>query len=370
MTDKVEKSTGRIVFLDYIRVLACLAVMTAHASEYFYCVSGTEAMVANEQNRFWVALYDGCFSRAAVPLFMIVSAYLLVPMREGQTMTQFYRRRFMRIIPPLVCFLLLYTFLPLLWGGTTWEQSLDDLRLLPFNFPMTAAHLWFMYPLISLYLIIPVISSWLRDASARDERIFLGIFAFTTLIPWLHRFVSPELWGECHWNQYSMLYYCSGFLGYLVLAHYIRKHIKWSRGRRLAVGIACFSLGAVFTAWSFWWKGEPGVLMGIPEMEWSWGFCTPNVVLTTFGLFLLFSCVQKQKAPVVVTELSRLSFGMYLMHMFFLSPIALWMMNDNPAQPLIPIGLAIPAIALLTFLCSAVTTKLLSFLPGSKYVIG
>lgn len=50
----MEKSTGRIVFLDYIRVLACLAVMMAHASEYFYCVSGTEAMVANEQNRFWV----------------------------------------------------------------------------------------------------------------------------------------------------------------------------------------------------------------------------------------------------------------------------------------------------------------------------
>ncbi len=163
MTNKMGKSAERIVFLDYIRVLACLAVMMAHASEHFYCVSGTEAMVANEQNRFWVALYDGCFSRAAVPLFMIVSAYLLVPMREGQTMTQFYRRRFMRIIPPLVCFLLLYTFLPLLWGGTTWEQALDDLRLLPFNFPMTAAHLWIMngnpaQPLIPIGLATPAIA--------------------------------------------------------------------------------------------------------------------------------------------------------------------------------------------------------------------
>jgi hypothetical protein len=32
--------------------------------------------------------------------------------------------------------------------------------------------------------------------------------------------------------------------------------------------------------------------------------------------------------------------------------------------------LAIPAIGLLTFLCCAVTTKLLSLIPGSKYVIG
>jgi surface polysaccharide O-acyltransferase-like enzyme len=32
--------------------------------------------------------------------------------------------------------------------------------------------------------------------------------------------------------------------------------------------------------------------------------------------------------------------------------------------------LAIPVIGLLTFLCCAVTTKLISLIPGSKYVIG
>ena len=149
---------------------------------------------------------------------MIVSAFLLVPLRPGQTMTGFYRRRFWRIVPPFVCFLLLYTFLPLLWGGMTWEQSMHDLRMLPFNFPSMAGHLWFMYPLISLYLIIPVVSPWLQQASARDERVFLYIFLFSTLTPWLHRFVSPELWGECFWNPFSMLWYCSGYLGYLVLA--------------------------------------------------------------------------------------------------------------------------------------------------------
>ena len=33
-------------------------------------------------------------------------------------------------------------------------------------------------------------------------------------------------------------------------------------------------------------------------------------------------------------------------------------------------NLAIPAIALLSFACSALTTWLLSFLPGSKYLVG
>ena len=70
----------RIVFLDYVRVFACFLVMVVHASENFYGAEGSTDMVgpqsylANEADRLWVAVYDG-FSRMAVPLFMIVSAF-------------------------------------------------------------------------------------------------------------------------------------------------------------------------------------------------------------------------------------------------------------------------------------------------------
>ena len=365
----------RIVFLDYLRAVACLMVMLVHASENFYGadasgLAGSMSMLATEGNRLWVSLWDGGVSRTAVPLFIIASAYLLVPLPAGMTMTQFYRRRALRILPPLVVFMLLYSLLPLLWGGMTWEQSVADLRRLPFNFPSMAGHLWFMYPLISLYLIMPVISPWLERASARDERIFISLFAFSTLTPWLHRFVTPELWGECFWNQFSALWYCSGYVGYLVLAHYIRVHLQWGRSRRLWVGWTCFLVGAAFTAWTFWWKGEPGVLIETPALEWSWEFCTPNVLLATFGLFLVFTCIEQKKAPALVTRVGRLSFGMYLMHMFFLAPIAAWMVNGDVANPRLPVALAIPAIALATYLLSYVTTRLIALLPGSKWVVG
>ena len=368
----------RITFLDYVRVVACLLVMLVHASENFYGADASVGLasnmsyVANEANRFWVAFYDGGVSRTAVPLFIIVSAFLLAPMKEEQTMGSFYRRRFLRILPPFICFLLLYSLLPLLWGAMTWEQSFNDLKLLPFNFPSMAGHLWFMYPLISLYIIIPVVSPWLQKATAREELTFLGFFAFTTLIPWLHLFVSPELWGECFWNQFTAFWYCSGYLGYLVMAHYIRVHLKWSRQRRLRLGMLFFLIGAAFTAWSFWWKGVPGQPIDTPLLEWSWEFCTPNVLCATFGLFLLFTCIQpkKGKAPAVVTEVSKLSFGMYLMHMFFLAPIAGLIIGGDPANPLLPVWIAIPAIAILTYLCCVITTKLLSFLPGSRYFVG
>jgi surface polysaccharide O-acyltransferase-like enzyme len=233
-----------------------------------------------------------------------------------------------------------------------------------------AGHLWFMYPLISLYLIMPVVSPWLERATKREELIFIGLFGFTTLIPWLHRFVSPELWGECFWNQYTAFWYCSGYLGYLMLAHFIRVHLDWSRQKRLTVGWTCFLVGAAFTAWSFWWKGTPGQLIETPMLEWSWEFCTPNVLLATFGLFLVFTTIRQPKAPALVTSLGRMSFGMYLMHMFFLAPIAAYVVNGDAAHPLLPVWLAIPVIAVATYVCAYLTTRLIALLPGSKWVVG
>lgn len=366
----------RIFFIDYIRVIACFMVMLVHASENFYAadssgLAGCVGMLANEANRFWVAFYDGGVSRTCVPLFMVVSAFLLVPVGEGVTMRQFYKRRLLRILPPMIVFMLIYTFLPLLWGQMTWEQAMNDFKMLPFTFPSMAGHLWFMYPLISLYLIIPVVSPWLERSSASDERMFLYIFAASTFVPWLTRFVSSDLWGNCFWNPYfGMLYYCSGYLGYLVLAHYIRKHLDWSRERRILIGSICFIIGGVFTAWSFWHAGVPGVSIEVPMLEWSWEFCTPNVLVATFGAFILFTCIDKPTAPKFITLGSKLSFGMYLMHLLFLSNIAPIFVNGDQANPLIHVGLAIPAIAILTFICCFITTWIVSLIPGCGWIVG
>ena len=365
----------RIAFLDYVRVAACFLVMLVHASENFYGadpsgMAGAVSYLSTPANRIWVGFYDG-IARISVPLFIIVSAFLLAPMPEGMSMGAFYKRRFLRILPPMAVFMLLYALLPLAWGGISREQALLDLKTLPWNFPSMAGHLWFMYPLISLYLIIPVVSPWLRQAPARDERIFIGLFAFSTLIPFIHRFVSEEIWGECFWNGFHALWYCSGYLGYLVLAHYIRVHLKWERARKVRVGLVCLVLGSAFTVWSFWHTGEVGVPIGTPILEWAWEFCTPNVLCATFGAFLLFSCIERPQTPRLVRSLSDLSFGMYLMHMFWLNLWAKLLIGPGgDADPAVPVWLAIPLIAVCTFVTSAAVTRLLSLLPASHWWLG
>ena len=360
----------RIVFLDYIRVFACFLVILVHASENFYCapgatdMAGPQSFLANEVDRLWVSVYDG-FSRMAVPLFMIVSAFLLAPMKEEQSMWQFYRQRCLRILPPFFIFMLLYSTLPMLWGQIDGETSMKDLSRIFLNFPTLAGHLWFMYPLISLYLFIPIISPWLRKATAKEERFFIGLFVLSTCMPYLNRWCG-EVWGQCFWNEYHMLWYFSGYLGYLVLAHYIHVHLTWNRSKRLVIGIASMVVGALLTIYSFYVQAIPGVTLVTPEIEIGWAFCTINCVLLTAGTFLAFTCIGNSKSPRLITEMSKLSYGMYLMHIFWLG---LWVtvFKHDLALPTVA---AIPCIAVSTFICCYVTTKIISLIPGSKWIIG
>lgn len=360
----------RIVFLDYLRVFACFLVMVVHASENFYGAAGSTDMagpqsyLANEADRLWVSVYDG-LSRMSVPLFIIVSAYLLVPMKEDVTPWQYYRRRFKRILPPFIVFMILYSTLPLLWGQISAETSARDLSRILLNFPTLAGHLWFMYPLISIYLFTPVISPWLRKATPKEELFFIALFALSTCMPYLHRWFG-ELWGECFWNEYHALWYFSGYLGYVVLAHYIRVHLKWDRSKRLAVGTALTVVGALWTIGSFYVQAVPGVVHSTPVIEIGWAMCTINCVIVTAGTFLLFTCIRSEEAPRMVTEMSKLSYGVYLMHIFWLG---LWV-TVFKVDLALPTVSAIPCIAFATFVSCFITAKIISYVPGSKWIIG
>lgn len=370
MDTNPETTQQRIVFLDYLRIFACFLVMLVHASENFYGAAGStdmagpQSFLANETDRLWVSLYDG-FSRMSVPLFIIVSAYLLMPMPAAQTSWQFYRRRFTRILPPFIVFMLLYSTLPMLWGQIDGATAVRDLWRLPLNFPTLAGHLWFMYPLISIYLFIPVISPWLERATAREERFFIILFLISTCMPYLHRWCG-ELWGECFWNEYHMLWYFSGYLGYSVIAHYIHKHLKWNRRRRFVTGLILMMAGAAATILSFYIQAVPGVLHETPVIEIGWAMCTINCVALTVGTFLLFTCIERKRAPKAVTTMSKLSYGVYLMHILWLG-FWVWIFKGSLALPTVA---AIPAIAAATFVSCFVTAKIVSLIPGSKWVIG
>ena len=90
----------RIVFLDYLRLIACFMVMIIHAVEPYYInFSNGDLSIATKSDAIWVCLFEG-FARSCVPLFVIASCYLLFPLKVEAG--RFFSRRFSRILIPFI----------------------------------------------------------------------------------------------------------------------------------------------------------------------------------------------------------------------------------------------------------------------------
>ena len=366
----------RIVFLDWLRFIACFMVILVHSIEPFYLGGPDGTYIESFGDAMWTTLINSAL-RPAVPLFVMASSYLLFPV-QTDTVT-FFKRRFVRVLIPFLFWTILYATIPMA-GSAEGFRIADNLKTLVFNFMMHAGHLWFVYMLIGVYLLMPLLSPWIEKVSRKEERAFIILWGFTTVVP-LFRPVaemmtgSTNLWGECPWNSFGSLYYVSGFIGYLVLGHYFRKYaeeLSWKK--TLVYALPCWLIGYAVCAWGFWhiMPREYGFPLSAPywtavEMETTWNFCTFGVMMQTLAYFLI---VRKITASGwfyshIVLPVSKLSYGMYLMHMFILIPVSAWVKSWGLPTPVIML-----LSAIVTYVICAVVAKVMSFLPKSKYIIG
>lgn len=88
---------NRNLSLDLLRVIACYLVMQQHASEYYYI--GDQLSVVTGSNTFWIGIITS-LCRTSVPLFVMLSGFLLLPMQDS--ISRFFRKRFTRIVYPFV----------------------------------------------------------------------------------------------------------------------------------------------------------------------------------------------------------------------------------------------------------------------------
>ncbi|MBR2428657.1 MAG: acyltransferase [Alistipes sp.] len=368
---KPTTTEERVYFLDYLRVVACFMVILVHCIEPFY-LSGEGTYIASHSDALWVTGINSLL-RIAVPLFVMISSYLLVPI-EGST-ERFYRRRAERVVVPFIIFSLLYAIIPA-WGSGGKVDIAGNLEVLSLNFLPLSGHLWFVYMMIGVYLIMPIISPWLERVSARGERIFLALWLFATTVPFLRELAlsvrgSEGIWGEASWNEFGTLYYVSGFIGYVVAAHYIRKHVNWGVAKTLAIALPMLIAGYLITALPFYaqipdsYPINESIELAV-DMELSWSFATLGAALQTLAVFLLFRLIRKPCTVYPIFEhLSKRSYGIYLAHMFVLVPTFSWVSSWGVATPIVMV-----VSAILTMAITAAIIEFMSLLPKSKYIIG
>jgi len=361
METLLTKPPVRNAGLDILRVLACYMVVQIHTGEFFYI--STEGGVLNGPGAFWVSLYNSLF-RCCVPLFVLISGYFLFPVKDD--LRTFFRKKTSRVLYPFLIWCIIYAIYQFLMGKADLTAALTNILHIPVNYGTQIGHLWYVYMLLGIYLFAPLISPWLQTASKRNIEFYLVLWAVAMSMPYIH-LVFPEIWGECGWNNTPMLYYFSGFLGYAILGFYMKRFYAQKGKWDFSLGLILILIGYLITVYGF--STRLDTAKTIKELELTWAFESINVAMMTLGFFLVIKNLTFKNHDSwfakLIEDVSLKSYGIYLLHIIILNTAYGLMVSWITGQEYL-----FPLISVVTFVSSYLAIKLISYLPGNKYITG
>jgi surface polysaccharide O-acyltransferase-like enzyme len=305
--EAARATTAReLAFTSYLRIVAMVAVVGIHT---------LTAIVGNADIResgTWIA--GTALNRSlswAVPLFVMVSGALLLAPVDGESPGAFYRRRLRRIAIPLVAAHVGYFILRWLLGATlTVESVVRDLLA-----AHVYTHLYFFWIILGLYLVTPLLRSFVATHTRREVlALGLGALAFTLLVTMGTALLRLTGLAASPW-QPPMLTLWIPYVGYFVLGYALRDVILGGRG--MLIALLAFAGGNGLTAWEYMAaRSDPsastlfgGGYLGLPTMA-------ATIAIFLIGRALVAPSTQLANPPVATRAraLGELTLGVFIVH--------------------------------------------------------
>ncbi|MBO5628202.1 MAG: acyltransferase family protein [Aeriscardovia sp.] len=329
----------RILYLDIIRIIACIMIIAMHAP------------IPNTGLSSYVLSTDSLLTVPGIGLFIMVSGALLLPV--NMPTEQFLKKRFAKIVFPTVLWTLFYYMIAPYTDTVTQGFGIKSFLSIPFSSQFNGV-LWFMYMLAGLYLLAPILSAWLRQASRREVRFYLFLWGITLCYPIIRSYIGVN---ESHTG---ILYYFGGYAGYFLLGYYLKTYVdRIAFWKCLLLMVLPISIAVVIKIKQ----------LSIDFYDLFW-YLSIFVVMMAIAWFLL---IKRQNIPYHAESVlhrnlvlvSNCCFGIYLVHIFIMRSIIWqweWLQDLGVIQIL--------TVTLLTFVGSFAVTWLISYLPGAEYIIG
>lgn len=168
--NSAESSTNagpkpRVFYVDLVRALACLLVLFSHV--FAPVCSGFTAF---PRSVWWIFNLLDSIIRPSAALYVMISGKLFLGSTREESYLTFVWKRYTRVFLPFVAWSLIYVY----WSeGETLPMG-EALRQV-LQGP-TAYHLWFMYMILGLYLMMPVLQRFVRHSSRRDIWVSIGLW--------------------------------------------------------------------------------------------------------------------------------------------------------------------------------------------------
>jgi surface polysaccharide O-acyltransferase-like enzyme len=359
-----------IMWIHLIRLLSIVAVLWVHSSAEIFFYGAPFG-----SSDWWVANVYDSLARTCVPLLFMISGYLLLG--KSEALSSFLKRRAVKVALPLFAWSIFF----ILWiqfrefdhpskaSSMTpeWLQKIHDggwLAGIAMLWTPMYYHLWFLYAILGLYLVTPLLRVLVQNAEGKLLWYLLGLSVVANVV----LTIAEKSTGVPNYLQLNVV---SGDVFYFVLGYMlgnmnITRRLFRSMLTVLAISALVTIVGTYYATADN--KGELSQLFWWPS--------APNIIAMSAAAFIVLRdlgerCARLNQGRTAewVKRLSNAGFGIYLIHVLFLYAFAeglfgftLTAVSGNPL-------LMVPVLVFITFVASYACVFVMQKIPAIKHLV-
>lgn len=359
------KTKKRIIYLDYLRVIAIFGVLFNHISANWTGVGSFNG---------GIAIFYNSLGRVGVPLFLMLTGILLL--NNKLSITDFIKRRYPRVITPFLFWIGLF----ILYKFFVLDPSLLSGNPIKFAIECFFSYRWYVWMILGVYLIIPIIASFIKGTKLEGVKYFLIIWLITTTIYTLSKIFGFSL-------HYLDLVIFSGPIGYLMLGYYLHnKEINMSPKKIVIISLFVFIIFSLIKAY---------IVHHDLTLSYSFRYYIFTVkshlendiisVIQVAASFLIVKYLpmvksgisekitkfcNKEKVLLLIISISQASYGIYLCHYFITLGVIKIMKIYGIAFSSIPSVIAVPIATVVVLLVAYGMIMILNKVPVINKLTG
>ncbi len=285
--------------ISIMRIIATIAVIFLHTCNTISNNSDKYVLSDNQRVYFSLGVY---LMNWSVPVFLMITGALLLNKEKVISYKDCIAKYTKRIVFALFIFGIPFSMIESIFNKKQINIKIFIKAISDVCTGNSWSHLWYLYSLIGIYLVIPLLKTFVDKVERKDVRVILVVlFLFNFILPVFKSLFSVDIAFEIPIQSYTVFYVLLGEYLYgekQILVQY----------KKMCLGILivlCVFVGLINKYYFLY----SGILLG---------YNSPLIAVIAALIFLLLKgCSIKNINHL--WKLDRLCFGVYLIHPVFIN---------------------------------------------------
>lgn len=283
--------------MDYLRIICAFAIVILHVTSASLTYSSDASHLQT------IAMHlSTIFTSWAVPCFFMITGFFWLGNDKNCTYKS-VSKHILKFVLVLFTLGLFYAFLELVFNTGGIEISLIILAIKNVFIGKLWDHMWYVYAVIGVYLMLPLIKPFFTRSTKKDDVVVLLMcFGFTILLPYVEAVFQ---------FSFPIKFSASGWLVYVIFGGLVAKYKDSFNNKKIIfISIIMIVLSSIAISIKYYFEPSFHVV----------DYKSLSICLISSSVFLLTVYVkQYEREYKFFTQLSSCCWGIYLIHPLFLN---------------------------------------------------